>query len=334
MVSTRQLASESEKEDPTDSKVASDSVDKGNLVITLRGPCDTLLQAKAELEEKLKTMYVSHTVSFPPILEKNLSQIAKEHNVVWTFERGKKRKSKRQRVLRIEGLASEVGLAVMAIHDEIITHQIESESDGAIEFPEEWEEMESDTTTKVFLLNEGTDEWNHVAQKFNKTLPTSTIIQITRIQNKWLWEKYVFQHKRLKIKNSGRVNELELFHGTSTNDPKLIYENEDGFDMRYANSGMWGQANYFAEKASYSDAYAHRSIDGCKEMFFVKVLTGDSYECTPKSFRKPPVKATGSGGLQFTQEYYDTVTGVTGGSQVYMTYDNEKAYPAYLMKYK
>ena len=66
------------------------------------------------------------------------------------------------------------------------------------------------------------------------------------------------------------------FHGTRGNDPKLIYEGENGFDMRYSNQGMWGQANYFAVNASYSDNYAYQTPDGYKEMFLVKVLTGDS----------------------------------------------------------
>ena len=321
-----------------------DSTDQKDLIIKLRGPCDTLPQAKSELEDSLESMYVSHTISFPAVLETKLSEIAEKHNVVWSFEKsgsGKKKKGKRIRKkvfkLNLEGLASEVSHAAMVIQEEIITHQIESESEGATEYPEEWEEMASEDTTKVFQLHPGTDEWTYVLQKFQQTMRYSSTVIITRIQNKWLWEKYVFQCKRLHIKNNGDVNERELFHGTGTNDPKLIYENEVGFDMRYSAQGMWGQANYFAEKASYSDNYAHRTLDGYKEMFLVKVLTGDSHNCTSDpSLRKPPFKSTGSteGGLRFAQVQYDTVTGYTNGSQVYMTYDNEKAYPAYLIKYR
>ena len=49
----------------------------------------------------------------------------------------------------------------------------------------------------------------------------------------------------------------------------------------------------------------------------------------------PPAKTSGAqgGDVQFNQMKYDTVTGHTGGSQVYMTYDNDKAYPAYLITY-
>ena len=218
---------------------------------------------------------------------------------------------------------SEVNSVMTTIQEVIITHQIESESDGVIEFPEEWDEM-GDCT--IVPLNPSSDKWIKVSKKFRKTLPLTRIVEITCIQSKWLWEKYVFQHKRMHVKN---INELELFHGTCTNDPKFIYENEDGFDTHYSNSDMWGQANHFTEKASYSDRYAHRTYDGYGEMFFAKVLTSDSFDCSPDpSLRKPPFKPGGSteGGLHFAQVQYDTVTGYTNGSHVYMTYDNEKAY--------
>ena len=159
---------------------------------------------------------------------------------------------------------------------------------------------------------------------------------ITRIQNKWIWPKYAFQKKRMHAKNNGRVNEMELFHGTRGNDPKFLYEGEDGFDMRYGRQGMWGVANYFAVNASYSNAYAFTSGAG-RQMFLVKVLTGDSHKCPPNStLRMPPEKATasqGGGDVQVAQMKYDTVTGHTSGSKVFMTYDNEKAYPAYLITY-
>ena len=56
-----------------------------------------------------------------------------------------------------------------------------------------------------------------------------------------------------------------LFHGTSKTDPEKIYNQNVGFDLRYANSGIWGNAIYFAKKASYSDKYAfNTNQNGCK----------------------------------------------------------------------
>ena len=306
-----------------------------DLTVLLRGPGDCLSQAKQNFEEKLKSMFKSHSVAFPAALERKLRQIIQKHNVTSSVEnitRGGRRKP--QKVFVIEGLVSNVDRAIAAIQEAIIQNQLDSEEDDTAEFPPEWEQQTK--TTQVFQLQRGTPEWNRVMLTFQKTMPNSTIIQIVRIQNKWQWGKYVFQKKRLGVKNNGMVKELELFHGTRSIDPKVIYQNEDGFDMRYSAQGMWGQANYFAVNASYSQGYAHPTPDGAREMFLVKVLTGDSFDSPPdSSLRKPPMKATSaSGDVSFAQVQYDTVTGVTGGSRVYMTYDNDKAYPAYLIKYR
>ena len=79
-----------------------------------------------------------------------------------------------------------------------------------------------------------------------------------------MWRK-CDAHKRVVRKNNRKVNEEEMFHGTRGNDPKLIYE--DGFDMRLR-----------AQAASevYADVFAHRTIDGHKEIFLTKVATGNS----------------------------------------------------------
>ena len=306
-----------------------------DVTVVLRGPADSLPQAKQTFEDKLKSMFKSHSVAFPSALERKLCKVIRKHNVISSVEdvaaKGNQRKP--QKVFRVEGLASNVDRAITAIQEEIIKNQLESEEDDSTQYPPEW--VQQSRTTQVFQVQPGTNEWNKVTALFKTTMPHSNILQVERIQNKWLWDRYVFQRKRLGIKNGGQTNEIELFHGTRSNDPKVIYENEDGFDMRYSAQGMWGQANYFAVNASYSHNYAYATSDGYREIFLVKVLTGDSFDSpSNRSLRKPPMKATGgSGEVSFAQMQYDTVTGVTGGSRVYMTYDNDKAYPAYLIKY-
>ena len=317
---------------------AKDFSTQKELTVVLRGPGDSLQEAKVKFECKLKFMLKTHNILFPIDMEEKLHQIIARCRVISFIkevERDTKGKySKQQKQVCLEGTASNVQRAVTAIQEGIIQHQLESEMENEEEYPQEWDDQAK--TTQVFLIQQGSPEWNRVDQLFKTTMPTSTVIQISRIQNKWLWERYAFQRKRLGIKNAGNVNERELFHGTRSNDPRVIYENEDGFDMRYSAQGMWGQANYFAVNASYSHNYAHPTPDGAREMFLVKVLTGDSYDCpSNSSLRKPPMKATGSSGdVSFAQVQYDTVTGVTSGSRVYMIYDNDKAYPAYLVKYK
>ena len=216
-----------------------------------------------------------------------------------------------------------------ARNDRAVCHQGLSESLES--FPSWWKPHS--TTVKVFRVQSGTQEWSHVKRKFRATITDAYIKRIWRVQNTWLWKRYVHHKKMMEEKNRGAVNEMELFHGTGETDPREIYDSEEGFDMRFSAQGMWGQANYFAVKASYSDKYAHTNTSGQKEIFLANVLTGDTYRCSSdSSLRMPPLKPS-TGGVQLHQVRYDTVTGFTGGCQVYMTYDNQKAYPTYLILY-
>lgn len=140
-------------------------------------------------------------------------------------------------------------------------------------------------------------------------------------------------------KNKRKTNEKLLFHGTRDTDPKDIFKSEKGFDFRYSSDGLWGRGTYFAVKASYSDrSYAHtRSPDGLKQLLLARVLTGESTELpSDRKLRRPPQKprhASVDEEDAVTNELYDSVTGVTGGSRIYVVYDHEKSYPAYLLTY-
>ena len=48
-----------------------------------------------------------------------------------------------------------------------------------------------------------------------------------------------------------------LFHGTYKTDPVLIYNSEDGLDIRFSKEGYYGQGIYFAEDPAYSDVYGY-----------------------------------------------------------------------------
>jgi hypothetical protein len=50
----------------------------------------------------------------------------------------------------------------------------------------------------------------------------------------------------LKNKLGQDSKELSLWHGTNTTPPNMIYEGEEGFDMRFAKNGSRGVGNYFA----------------------------------------------------------------------------------------
>ena len=83
-----------------------------------------------------------------------------------------------------------------------------------------------------------------------------------------------------------------LYQGTRTTDPKLIYEGHEGFDIRFCprDGGMWGIANYFALNASYSDMYKHTRADGLKQMFYARVIIGNTIVLNPdKTLNLPPL---------------------------------------------
>lgn len=169
---------------------------------------------------------------------------------------------------------------------------------------------------------------------FQSSLPQGDITRIERIQNKLLWHRYLDCANRTRLYNGGILGEKLLFHGTRTNKPCQIYKGDASFDMRYCERGLWGKGNYFAVNASYSNNYAHNCTDatGLCQMLVAAVLTGTSYYTPPQgSLRQPPFRPTKQGGIQLR---YDSVSGDTGGSRVYITYDNERAYPMYLITYR
>jgi hypothetical protein len=124
--------------------------------------------------------------------------------------------------------------------------------------------------------------------------------------------------------------EMELFHGTRATTPKEVYNGEYGFDMTFSTSGMWGIGTYFAKNASYScSGYQYQLSNGKHQVFLAQVLTGDVYDCkSDPSLRRPPKKNESISNLR-----YNSVSGDTGGSKVYIVYENRVAYPTYLITF-
>jgi hypothetical protein len=87
------------------------------------------------------------------------------------------------------------------------------------------------------------------------------IEHIDVISNICVWEKFYSEIERFKKKYPFKsIDELVkfLFHGSKQTDPEMIYNGEDGFDMRFANlHGAYGAGTYFAPLASTSHSYTH-----------------------------------------------------------------------------
>lgn len=208
---------------------------------------------------------------------------------------------------------------------------IEFLKDKVIDRPPYWVSQ----SEKVVLITiaQSSHEWSTVVQLMHKTLPAARVITLQRIQNEWLWDRYALAKQRM-LEKYGEMfvneNEKRLFHGTGTTPPEKIYRSETGFDFRFSSDdNLWGAGTYFAVNASYSERYVHRSPQ-YQVMIVATVLTGETcmLHKPDRTLKKPPPKQ------QFEGELYDSVKGHSKGSDIFVIYDHEKAYPAYLITYR
>ena len=201
-------------------------------------------------------------------------------------------------------------------------------------WPNGWKPHRKGADFDTVPVEEGSKEWEHVLECMKQTLPQVTIVALERVQNLPLWQKYALEKKQMQRRNVGEVNEKSLFHGSSHINPYKIASSVRGVDFRYSKGGIWGKGAYFAVNASYSDkTYAHKTqISENKQLLLVQVLTGKSYSYKTeenRSLTRPPDLPGAKAG-----ELYDTVNGETNGSLVYVVYDHDKSYPAYIITYK
>lgn len=214
----------------------------------------------------------------------------------------------------------------------VLSHQCFANALSRKGFPTEWKPQEKDVELQSVTVD--SIEGEGVLNLMRYTMPQVNLVKVERIQNKPLWNKYALEMDQMERRNGAfGINELLLFHGTRRTHPKEIAESPKGIDFRYSDRDrklLWGQGSYFAVNASYSDNYSHRVV-GDKLMLLVRVLTGRSYSYgtrTDPKLTKPPPLSQGSHVL------HDTVKGFTNGSEVYVVYDHDKAYPAYLITYR
>jgi len=180
----------------------------------------------------------------------------------------------------------------------------------------------------VFVpLDTTTTEWKAVEREFHKTMPAFRLIKmIERVENPSLWEYFSFRQERV-TKLTGNANIQHVWHGTRSVDPKIICSDQnDGFMTQCSQQGMWGRGTYFAADASYSSNYAYTGW-GAKTIILARLVIGDAVKlCADSSLTQCPDKPDG-------KRRYDTVTGTTQGSKVFIVYENGRAYPEYLVRY-
>eukprot|EP00347_Sterkiella_histriomuscorum_P019344 403342004 len=216
--------------------------------------------------------------------------------------------------------------------------------------------------TQVLELDKSSFEYKYVAYKFCKTfnardpnltsidqtanfvfsqpnkpqqaqqvqpIDVSRIVSIKKIFNESVYQIVESELNRLLVKHPDHAPlDLmnHLFHGTRQNDPQSIFSFENGLDMRYCNGGAHGIGIYFADNSQYSNSYKFQNAAGQSEMFMCLVLTGLSSSQGGGGAARQPPPIPGRQG-----ELFDSYNNGNGGH--FIIYDNQKAYPGYLITY-
>lgn len=284
--------------------------------VTIQGLPSNINDAVKDVKNLIARLHNTKTVKLN-ITQAEISQVEQEFNVTIT--------KKTDQSLEIRGIYDVVAKAYQSLL------QMAANKGNTNIFPVEW----APQTTDVHLepLASTNPEYMVILNLMRATMPTVKLVKMERIQSKHLWSEYFAARETLRQANKGNANEMLLFHGTRSTAPEVIYKGKHGFDFRHSAEGMWGRGSYFAVNASYSHGYAHPVESNLRQFFVAKVAIGEAKDMPPNnSLKMPPPKETSDG--TFSVDYYDSVTGITGGSRIYIVYETRKAYPAYLITYQ
>jgi len=216
-------------------------------------------------------------------------------------------------VVLVTGYQGNIGMFIAYLYE------AESEAKKAL-YPKHWDFHEVNAFSMADIPP-GSEEHNEVVKLFRQTMQGHQILKLERIQNKYLMDHYITNiQKRRELRPNEPLNRMLLFHGTRNTKPDTIYKNFDvGFDLQYANSGMYGKGLYFAVGANYSHSgFVYRTQRGTFQLLIADVFVGKS-------------KNSGGGNYIKAPEGYDSIS-ANGG--FYIIYNNFHSYPLYLLEYK
>jgi len=213
--------------------------------------------------------------------------------------------------------------------DQVILYLLELESKVKRNlFPKYWD-FKQPKSYCMINVHEQSEEFASIREQFEKTMKTSKIIAVSRVQNKFVMDHYVCMlQKRMELSLTEAANRKLLFFKSDKRKPSDIYQDSDtGFDIQYGSDGDYGWGLYFSEKASAFalDAY---TVKNSRIMILADVFIGKPFESPPQRFVKAP-------------EGYDCVRGLPPikkklkieDSQVYVVYNNFYSYPLYVIEY-
>ncbi|BFZ05099.1 hypothetical protein BsWGS_08137 [Bradybaena similaris] len=166
-------------------------------------------------------------------------------------------------------------------------------------------------------------EGSTVAAFFEKTAAFGThVVQVFRIQNRKLWEKYVLKRKHIEEDiGTAELKEKFLFHGTKAEN--IVSICSEGFDIRVptANGAVLGKGIYFSTTARYSEKY----VDDSKMMYLARVLCGWSQQ-GQKLLTRPSYHSK-------VRRMYDSCVNDLDNPTIFTIFDNSQCYPEYLIQF-
>ncbi len=211
--------------------------------------------------------------------------------------------------------------------------RMEADRDDQLTIPEEWGEQ--DEECKLVELPTNHPDFIRIESRMKETMNDIKIDKIERVQNLRVWNHYAFRRRMLQQQLIDKPNlqiEMELFYGTRETHPNEIYNGEYGFDVAFSAGGLWGTGICFSMNASDScQNYSYQLPNGKRQVFLAQVLTGEVCDYKDKhdqTLRRPPRKNESISGGR-----YNSVSGVTGGDQVYIVYENRVSYPTFLITF-
>ncbi|CAG0881385.1 unnamed protein product [Darwinula stevensoni] len=137
------------------------------------------------------------------------------------------------------------------------------------QFPSHWIPMSDTETCRMVAIDSNSQEYRKIAS----LITCFNIRQITRVQNPYLWEMYQNKKSQLLREQPTAVNEMDLFHGTSSiNIISICLRNFDWRLHGSANGSAFGKGVYFTSNPQTAAGYCRGG--GC--IFVVKVLVGNS----------------------------------------------------------
>jgi len=249
--------------------------------------------------------------------------------------------------IKLTGLTEHLDLA-----KEIIVESTIYVSNSKFTYPSLWNSTQASQAI-VLEVDATSGEFHDVVAKFVKDMPMAKVSKVERVQNDLLYKAYQgnfrILHERYTVNGMKLFKDAdltkELWHGTSGTSPETVALSAFGTERAYSSDRcMWGAGNYFSTTTSYSNNYAYK-IPGTnsRQMVLFEVLTGLVFDSPPNNgLKKPPplpsdhtvMAKFGSSAPPNLQ--YDSVTGITQNTRVYITYSTGVAqqYPHYIVTYE